>query len=83
MAEFPRLHCPASKTVSIEKSKNVSLYFSYSKRSWAMPCGETESGDDTTNLQRVGSVASTPRIEPKLGLSGTVSTVVMQPTKTL
>jgi|SRR5581483_8113644 len=50
---------------------------------WAMPCGETESGDDTTNLQRVGSVASTPRIEPKLGLSGTVSTVVMQPTQTL
>jgi hypothetical protein len=48
-----------------------------------MPCGETELRDDSTNLQRVGSGASTPRVEPKLGLSGTVSTVVMQPTQTL
>jgi hypothetical protein len=82
MAEFPHLHCPASKTVSVEKSKALVCISHTQNALWAMPCGATESGDDTTNLQRVGSVASTPRIEPKLGLSGTVSTVVMQPTET-
>jgi hypothetical protein len=81
MAEFLHFYSPASKTVSIEKSK-VLVCISHTQNAlWAMPC-ETESRDDTTNVQCAESVASTPRIEPKLGLSGTVSTVVMQPTQT-